>query len=147
MTNNKKIIWIIISVLIISIIASLGFLLYKQYGSDDKPEWSQNKSSSYASAELNQKPILIAMVEYPCGEEPKGNPCPLAETIPDLKDFVLLEVIKNSQEFHEFTYDDRFQAELEQLPKFFLLNPSGELRDVQEIFPKGELLARWKRIR
>lgn len=138
----------------------LGIFLYIWF--QDSPEklvWLKDPKIAYTSAEEKGLPILLAFVDGECNSENHPDPsqkstveldpsyCPNPEGREELRGIILLSISKGSANFQEYSYDDRFVNELDHLPKFFLLNSTGELRDIQSYFPQGQLLERWKKIK
>lgn len=142
---SKNLLLTISLVLILAIsLATYWFFIRKQA---EENIWHREEKQAYLQAELKNQAILLAFVEKACGGTSKENPCPDANDFPVLKDFALLEVIRNSESFLEFQYDDRFERELDNLPKFYLLNSSGEIRDLKDTFPDEKTLERWSKIK
>jgi hypothetical protein len=138
----------LISSLILSILlVALAIYWFVFRSKEGEVNWIQEPKNAYILSEQKNKPILLAFVDTNCGDENPENPCPSPENVPELKNFILLEVIRNSSVFIEFQYDDRFEKHLDKLPQFFLLNSAGEIRDQREIFPDANVLAHWKKIR
>lgn len=140
------------------VLLAAGAIVYTQFFEvKAKKIWLSRLEDGIRTAEWEQRPILMAVVEKPCSDpwepetpesrrdrNPKGCPDPETKA---LEGFVLVEVLKSSQQYTELGYDDRFLRELDDLPKFFLLSPTGELRDLSEVFPAPTLLDRWSRLR
>jgi len=131
---------ILILSLVVVLAVGLGTFLWLQH--TKKPQWSSNWQEIFRTS---HQPIILAIVKQSCNDETQTD-CPTPDK-QDLSGFKLVEVLYSSQEYIELGYDDRFTLDREEPPVFFLLNPDGEIRDVQKKFPDRELLERWKRIR
>lgn len=151
MALNRKISPILLISVSITLILSIVFAIYWFFlrNQTEENSWQLEPTLAYIQAEQKNQPILLAFVDKTCGEEMENelNPCPAADSLSLLNNFALLEVLRNSDVFIEFQYDDRFDAQLEVLPKFYLLNSSGEIRDLRESFPDEKTLERWSKIR
>lgn len=158
MTNKK--LTLLLGLFGILFLISLGIFLYLWFkDSPEKLVWLKDPKIAYSSAEEKGIPILLAFVDGECDSKNHPDPsrksnakidpnyCPDPEGLEELRGIVLLSITKGSPDFQEYSYDDRFVNELDHLPKFFLLNSTGELRDIQSYFPEGQLLERWKNIK
>ncbi|MCC5814454.1 MAG: hypothetical protein JJT78_06840 [Leptospira sp.] len=144
--KERRSIVIILSFFIILFSLGLGIFLYTWLDEGDRQIWEKDLDKTMKLANANRKPIILAITTQPCPmlEE---TICPDPKTNSGLMSFALINVSKGTVEFQELTYDDRFANDIENLPKFFLLNPDGEIRDVRGTFPDGEMLQRWKEIK
>lgn len=143
--REKKKLVIILSLFILLFLIGMAIFVYKVLDGKTTQKWEKDYSNATKLAEKENLPLFIAVVNNPCSE--KNPECPSPKAREDLHGFVLVEVLPGSKTYLELGYDDRFSRELESLPKFFLLNADGEIRDLKSSFPDEELIERWKRIR
>jgi hypothetical protein len=143
--KERRSIVIILSFFIILFSVGAGIFLYTWFDRGEEQIWEKDLDITMKFANANRKPIILAVTIQPCNA-PESTICPDPKKNFQLKNFALINTTKGSVDFQELTYDDRFAQDMESLPKFFLLNPDGEIRDVRDTFPDGELLQRWKEI-
>jgi len=88
--------------------------------------WGHNKSFAFSQAQREGKLILLSVTKKRC-DGMYGLEC--GEGKPDLGAYVLLNLVPSDQDFSSMMTDDRFEElKTGELPRYFLLNTTGEIR-------------------
>ncbi len=112
-----------------------GYLYLNQLASEDVI-WGHNRSFAFSQAGREGKLVLLSVTQRRC-DFLKGLEC--GEGKPDLSSFVLLNVNPADTDFQGLILDDRF-AEIKkgELPRYYLLNSTGEIRHSSKELPSVE---------
>jgi hypothetical protein len=102
-----------------------AYVLLNQMASENL-YWGHNKSFAFSQGSREGKLILVSVTKRRC-DAMLGLEC--GEGKPDLGAYVLLNLIPSDRDFSSMIQDDRFE-ELKkgELPRYYLLNTSGEIR-------------------
>lgn len=102
-----------------------GYIFLNQLASESL-YWGHNKSFAFSQAQREGKLILLSVTKKRC-DGMYGLEC--GEGKPDLGAYVLLNLVPSDQDFSSMMTDDRFEElKTGELPKYFLLNTTGEIR-------------------
>ncbi|MDZ4726282.1 MAG: hypothetical protein SH817_08995 [Leptospira sp.] len=102
-----------------------GYIFLNQLASESL-YWGHNKSFAFSQAQREGKLILLSVTKKRC-DGMYGLEC--GEGKPDLGAYVLLNLVPSDQDFSSMMTDDRFEElKTGELPRYFLLNTTGEIR-------------------
>ncbi|GBF51843.1 hypothetical protein LPTSP4_33810 [Leptospira ryugenii] len=102
-----------------------GYVYINQLASEDL-HWGHNQAFAFAQAQREGKLILLSVTKKPC-EALIGLEC--GEGKPDLGVYVLLNLSPSQKDFSQLITDDRFlEIKSGSLPRYYLLNTTGEVR-------------------